>query len=325
MKGSQVNTELGVRNRCTASLSGRAGPGCACPATAPKPLLQLVTVLPLRPPVPLQRRLFRGRRRLLPGPHRRRLRQGTAAAGGQRGEQRAGARQALSDGGCQCLGGRRLLLQPAASRRCGCRPGRGWGSRTLGFWAGQTQIDGSLCQTPTHSINQPFEQSINHSINHSFIHSINHSAASDPFLPPFLLSLQLLRDVEGAQFVEAIEDALAARMRLMGGAARAGAARTRGGGGWCTAGQCLRKAVAPCAGSLGTHVCCCSAVEGTNGELNARLLRWPLAERALQRRASPPHPLTQPPTNHPPLPPPPPTQQTPPPWISSKSFSSTKS
>ncbi|PSC74267.1 chalcone-flavanone isomerase [Micractinium conductrix] len=30
------------------------------------------------------------------------------------------------------------------------------------------------------------------------------------------LQLQLLRDVEGAQFVEAIEDALAARMRLMG-------------------------------------------------------------------------------------------------------------
>ena len=32
------------------------------------------------------------------------------------------------------------------------------------------------------------------------------------------LQLQLCRDVEGAQFVEALEEALAPRMRLMGGA-----------------------------------------------------------------------------------------------------------
>ncbi len=41
------------------------------------------------------------------------------------------------------------------------------------------------------------------------------------------LQLQLLRDVEGAQFVEALEEALAPRMRLMGGACAAGDRRLR--------------------------------------------------------------------------------------------------
>jgi hypothetical protein len=39
------------------------------------------------------------------------------------------------------------------------------------------------------------------------------------------LQLQLARDVEGAQFVEALEEALAPRMRLMGGEAPALALR----------------------------------------------------------------------------------------------------
>lgn len=46
------------------------------------------------------------------------------------------------------------------------------------------------------------------------------------------LQLQLLRDVEGAQFVEALEEALAPRMRLMGGARRSQLAR-----GSCRAGS----------------------------------------------------------------------------------------
>lgn len=45
------------------------------------------------------------------------------------------------------------------------------------------------------------------------------------------LQLQLCRDVEGAQFVEALEEALAPRMRLMGGACQAAARRSPCGGG----------------------------------------------------------------------------------------------
>lgn len=51
------------------------------------------------------------------------------------------------------------------------------------------------------------------------------------------LQLQLCRDVEGAQFVEALEEALAPRMRLMGGASLV---LCRAGVGWPCC-QCWRE------------------------------------------------------------------------------------